>query len=695
QQWAEMHGYSIDELEPHISTWGKLVHPEDQSQILEAFNAHLENRARMYETVQRHRCKSGEWIWVQSRGKVVERDENGRPTRRAGTTLNVTRRKQAEERLQQSEEQYRLVVENAREIIFVVQDRKIRFINRSGFEQLKYSEQEILSMSSLDLILPEDREMVDQNYVRRMQRESAPDRYTTRIVDREGRVLSHEITPVRVMWEGAPAVLVFGTDVTKRQRAEEALRESEQRLQLALEGADLGLWDWNFETGETFFSERSIEMLGYSVDETDHHISDWGRLVHPEDISGIRQSFNAHLEGRTPFYESEHRLRRKSGEWMWNLARAKVVARKPDGTPIRVTGINRDITEQKHAEKALRESEEFNRRLVETAPMGIIYLDANGVIEYANPASNRIFGVPEDQPTPLLGYNVFDLPLVAGQPHVRAYFEALMQGERQSDIEFSYRSPLTGQDYTLLGQGTPRLAADGSTTGVVVMYLDLTARKRAQDQLKESLEEKELLLREMHHRVKNNLQVMSSLISLQAGYVRDERYAQMFNDAESRIRAMGLVHEMLYQSENLNAIYSNEYIQQMMGHLFRHYGNRAGTITYKIDVEDIVIELDTAVPFGLMLGELISNSLKHAFPDGREGEIQISTRLVDGEMVELVTRDNGIGMPPEIDLNRTQSLGLRLVKVLAQQLAATVELDRESGTEFRIRFRACPQQARR
>lgn len=690
QRWAEMHGYSVDELEPDISTWGRLVHPEDRSQILEAFNAHAEGRTPMYESVNRHRSKSGEWIWVQSRGRVVERDENGTATCIAGTTLDVTERKEAEEALKQSEERYRFVVENARETISVVQDRKIRFANRSAIEQSKYSEEQMLSMCSLDLLVPEDREIADENYARRLQGEPVPNRYTLRFLDAEGGVYYQEIKPVPVMWEGAPAVLIFGTDVTDRQRAEKALIESEQRLQLALEGADLGLWDWNMETGEAFFNRRSVEMLGYSLEEIDHHISDWGRLVHPEDVPGITEAFNAHLEGRAPFYESEHRLRRKSGEWMWNLARAKVVERKPDGTPVRVTGINRDITEQKLSEKALRESEQFNRRLVENAPMGIIYLDADGVIEYANPASNRIFGVPEDQPTPLLGYNAFDLPLVAEQPHVRAYFDALMQGDPQSDIEISYRSPLTGQDYTLLAQGTPRRAPEGSVIGAVIMYLDLTERKKAQDELKASVEEKELLLREMHHRVKNNLQVMSSLLSLQAGYVKDEQHAQMFHDAESRIRAMGLVHGMMYQSENLKAINCNEYVHQMVGHLFRYYGTPPERVTCKTTIEDIVIELDTAVSFGLMLRELISNSLQHAFPNGRTGEIEISMRLVNGQAVELVTRDNGIGMPPEIDLDHALTLGLRLVKVLAAQLGASVELDRDRGTEFRIRFNGCP-----
>jgi two-component sensor histidine kinase len=165
----------------------------------------------------------------------------------------------------------------------------------------------------------------------------------------------------------------------------------------------------------------------------------------------------------------------------------------------------------------------------------------------------------------------------------------------------------------------------------------------------------------------------------------------MFNDAEGRIRAMALAHEMLHQSENLQVIDCREYIEQIVGHLFRYYETRPGAVAYKTNVDDIVIELDTAIPFGLMLSELVSNSLKHAFPNGRTGAIEISMRLVDGEKVELVIRDNGVGMPPDQDLDHTQSLGLRLVKVLAGQLSATVELHRNGGTEFRVRFNRVAQ----
>jgi two-component sensor histidine kinase len=158
---------------------------------------------------------------------------------------------------------------------------------------------------------------------------------------------------------------------------------------------------------------------------------------------------------------------------------------------------------------------------------------------------------------------------------------------------------------------------------------------------------------------------------------------------------MSLVHEMLYQTDNVNAIHCNDYVEQMLGHLFRYYHTGSGTIGYNISAEDIVIELDTAVPFGLMLNELVTNSLKHAFPDNRPGEIVISVKLVDGEKVELVVRDNGIGLPPGLALDQTTSLRLRLVKVLAQQLAATIEIRSETGTEYRITFNGYPKQGRR
>jgi len=211
-------------------------------------------------------------------------------------------------------------------------------------------------------------------------------------------------------------------------------------------------------------------------------------------------------------------------------------------------------------------------------------------------------------------------------------------------------------------------------------------RKRMEEQIKASLREKEMLLREIHHRVKNNMQLISSLLRLQSRYIKDKKYIEMLKESQNRIRSMAFIHEKLYQSKDLANIDFNGYIKSLTDDLFRSYGAN-GKIALKTDIEGVSLGVDTAIPCGLIINELVSNSLKHAFPEDREGEIKIALRRTDRNEVELVVSDDGIGIPEDLDFRNTESLGLQLVTSLAEsQLQGKTELNRAKGTEFRIRF---------
>lgn len=214
-------------------------------------------------------------------------------------------------------------------------------------------------------------------------------------------------------------------------------------------------------------------------------------------------------------------------------------------------------------------------------------------------------------------------------------------------------------------------------------------RKRSEDQIKAALKEKEVLLKEIHHRVKNNLQVISSLLKLQSRSINDERTLEMFKESENRVRSMALIHEKLYRSRDLANIDFRGYTQDLVADLFQSYGAKAGKISLKKDIEDISLGVETAIPCGLIINELISNALRHAFPEGREGEIDITFRSSDEDKIELIISDNGIGIPTNFDIRNTKSLGLHLVNILAEdQLKGEIELDRTEGTKFLIKFRA-------
>jgi two-component sensor histidine kinase len=215
---------------------------------------------------------------------------------------------------------------------------------------------------------------------------------------------------------------------------------------------------------------------------------------------------------------------------------------------------------------------------------------------------------------------------------------------------------------------------------------ELAERKRAEERLKTSLAEKEVLLKEVHHRVKNNLQVISSLLHLQSKQIKDPEALGMFLESQYRVRSMALVHERLYQSEDLSGVNAAEYFRDLASYLHRSYGATSSQVSLKVDVDPISLGIDVAIPCGLIISELVSNSLKHAFPDGRQGQILVQLHLGQGSQCTMVVSDDGIGVPESLDLQASESLGLHLVSRLVAQLEGSIEMDRTGGTTHKMTF---------
>jgi two-component system sensor kinase len=264
-------------------------------------------------------------------------------------------------------------------------------------------------------------------------------------------------------------------------------------------------------------------------------------------------------------------------------------------------------------------------------------------------------------------------------------------------VEIMDRSerPLTEQEI-----GLAQLLADQAAVAIENARLyeraqrEIEERLRAEEQIKASLKEKEILLQEIHHRVKNNLQVVSSMLNLQLGRANDRDIRDIFQDSRHRIRSMALIHEKLYRSHNLARIDLADYVRDLATYLFHSYRVSVATITPIIEVEQVFLGIDTAVPCGLILNELISNTLKHAFPshwerpNGHRGEIRIKLLAEEDHQVTLTVSDNGIGFPPDLVVSNIDSLGLRLVAVLVDQMDGALEVHSGDGTQFKITFAA-------
>jgi PAS domain S-box-containing protein len=229
--------------------------------------------------------------------------------------------------------------------------------------------------------------------------------------------------------------------------------------------------------------------------------------------------------------------------------------------------------------------------------------------------------------------------------------------------------------------------AKGKPVRMIGAMQDITGRIQSEKAVRASLREKEILLREIHHRVKNNMQVISSLFNLQAGHIKDETARRMFKEGQLRIRSMALVHEKLYQSGDLSKINFADYLRSLVEHLFQFFRVGAERIRLETDLEDVSLDVNSAVPCGLLVSELITNALKHAFPGDRKGVVRIGLHRGEAGTVELRVTDDGVGFPEAMDFRSTESLGLQIVTLLVGQLEGTIELDRENGTAFTVAFR--------
>jgi PAS domain S-box-containing protein len=323
--------------------------------------------------------------------------------------------------------------------------------------------------------------------------------------------------------------------------------------------------------------------------------------------------------------------------------------------------------------------------LYDFAPVGYFTLDHEGIIRSVNLTGASLLGVERSR---LLGRRFGLLVVDAARPFFIEFLGKVFTNPAKEVCEVAL---LKEGNFPLFVRIEGVAAASGQECRIVL--IDITERKRAEEQIKASLAEKEVMLQEIHHRVKNNLQVISSLVSLQADGSTDETVREVLRDVIYRVRSMALVHEKLYQSGSLSLIDFAEYVRGLFGYLWRAHGAAAATVRLTLDLEPVSLSMDIALPCGLILNELAGNALKHAFRSRAEGEVVVTLREDAPGQVSISVRDNGVGLPVGFDWRQASSLGLRLVQMLAAQLNATVEESGLGGTEFRI-ILTLPQMAK-
>jgi PAS domain S-box-containing protein len=469
----------------------------------------------------------------------------------------------------------------------------------------------------------------------------------------------------------AGVVLVF-RDVSERRRAEEALHESQARLHLALSASRTIAWSWDLRTGAVTHSENAGEILGLPASEC---ISAGWERVHPEDVARVRATLERAVAQRGGYQCDFRVIRPDGGGVLWLQAHGTVEC-DAASEPLRIIGTATDITVRKRTEDGLRRA----AALLELTHEAILVLDLNETILFWNRGATELYGWPPEEALGQVAYRLLGTRFPEPFQAIKA--ELLQRGRWAGDLAQTRRD---GSPLVVSSRWALQRDAQGEPLAFLEINSDVTARTHMEAQIRASLAEKEVLLKEVHHRVKNNLQVISSLLSLQSASGQHPSVYDFVLESERRIQAMALVHETLYQGSDVARFPLATYVRTLNAHLMHAYSGEADRITVHTQVEAVDLPLETAVPCGLILSELLSNCLKHAFPNGEAGEVTV-TLTREADRLRLTVRDSGCGFPEHLDFRQTESLGLQLVCALTDQLQGTIALERAGGTAVTVIF---------
>ncbi len=496
--------------------------------------------------------------------------------------------------------------------------------------------------------------------------------HESQVRDRQGRWHLLTARPYKTSENKIEGLVLTVTDIDALKRGaerEHAAREFAEAIVdtvrdcLLVLGPELRVQSANRSFYQTFGVTKT-EVEGRFIEDMDH--GQWH-------IPGLRAFLEETRDksSRLMDYEVEHSFNRLGNRALvFNSRRIE----ESGASPMLLLAV-RDITEQK------KSNELRYRRLFESARDAIVVVDAEtGRITDVNPYTLEWLKFARNE---LLGRQLWTTGIFSDRDGAQFLFsQVLEKGPVRLDGMRLETSDHESVEAELIGNAY----LEGARKVVQLNLRDVTERKRIEDQVRTSLRDKEVLVQEIHHRVKNNLQVISSILSLQAKYIRDEGLMLALNETRNRVRAIAAIHEMLYQTKGFARIEIGPYLRQLAAMLLDFYGVAEGAIAVDIGIDAVWLDIDKAIPCGLIVNELISNSLKHAFKNKGKGRIGISLRSEKENWYALTVSDNGIGFQKDFDIRKAHSLGLQMVHLLADQLGGTAGIGGREGAEVVVRF---------
>lgn len=629
----------------------------------------------------------------------------------------VVNHRRAEEALRRSEEKFRNIF-NTLDDLYYQTDMKgfITTLSPSCKQITGWYPEELIGRNVLELYpIPEQR----QQLLEEIMATGAVRDYEVILKNKAGRYLNTAVTSHVLRDSGGNPVAIEGTlhDVTERKQMEAALLASEEKYRTLADFLPVMVFETDREGRATFANRLTYPTFGITAADIVNGINILDYIV-PEEREAAKQAVVDLFRGREQG-PHEYILMRKDGSRFPAMIRSAAIHDWKSQSLTGIRGVVIDLTEQKKQESALKEansnleqkvkertrelselteslkkeiaeknrvmeallaSEEKYRTLVEQIGDIVFHVDPSGLLTYISPHALEESGRLEDT------INIIDVAPAESRDQIRRILDpSAPTHDLIGGFELPLSSPLNGKTILYEINATPTFDKEHVYTGYSGIARNITERKNLQNAVSASLREKETLLKEIHHRVKNNMQVISSLLNLQIKVMKDEKSREALLESQNRVMSIALVHEKLYQSKSFAEIDFYDYLKKISENLLQSFGVPRGKIRVDVQGQNIILPLEKAIPVSLIINELLSNAFKYAYPGERTGTILVSLKQ-EGDRYLLIVRDDGIGLPETISLDNIETLGLQLVISLVGQLVGTIALERNGGTEFRIEF---------